>query len=227
MQPNQYVTKLVKFTQILITKGFVSASLLMWLEHSTKSVGHKCILARNVYLILESYLNQRKFFVKYKDETSNLNDISAGVPQGSVLGPILYLLFTADIPLPTAANTMLATFADDTVVVSSDRSIEIATKNLQDAINLIVAWFNEWNLCINEDKSVQVIFTTRNNFIAITVFINGKQVNIEKSAKYLGIQVHLNSKLNYRQHLKVKSKQIQLKLREFSFLIGKNSQHSA
>ena len=123
----------------------------------------------------------------------------------SVLGPILYLLFTADIPLPKAANNMLATFADDTVVVNSDLSIEIATKNLQDAINLIVAWFNEWNHCINEDKSVQVIFATRNNFI---------QVNIEKSAKYLGI--HLDSKLNHRQHLKAKSKQ--LKLKELSFL---------
>ena len=119
---------------------------------------------------------------------------------------------------------MLATFADDTVVVSSDRSIEIATKNLQDAINLIVAWFNEWNLCINEDKSVRVIFTTRNNFIPIPVFINGKQVNVEKSAKNLGI--HLDSKLSYRQHLKAKSKQIQLKLRELSFLIGKNTRLS-
>ena len=48
----------------------------------------------------------------------NLNDISAELSQGSVQGPILYLLFTADISLPTAANTMLTTFVEDTVVSS-------------------------------------------------------------------------------------------------------------
>ena len=119
---------------------------------------------------------------------------------------------------------MLATFADDTVVARSHRSIEIATKNLQDAINLIVTWFYEWNLCINEDKSVQVIFTTGNNFIPTPVFIYGKRVNIEKSAKYFGI--HLDSALIYRQHLKAKSKQIQLKLRELPIELRLEKTHN-
>ena len=70
---------------------------------------------------------------------------------------------------------------------------------------MIVAWFNEWNLFINSDSSVQVIFTTRNNFLPIAVYINGKPVNIEKSPG-----IHLDSKLNYRQHLNAKFKQIHL-----------------
>jgi hypothetical protein len=58
--------------------------------------------------ILKSYLSERYFRVKQEDEYSGLKPIKAGVPQGSVLGPVLYLIYTSDIPQPE--GTTVATF---------------------------------------------------------------------------------------------------------------------
>ena len=76
-------------------------------------------LPYNIFKILESYLKDRTFYVKFKDKTSALHAVKSGVPQGSVLGPILYLLYTADIPIPSNQYSMIATFADDTVLIKT------------------------------------------------------------------------------------------------------------
>jgi hypothetical protein len=75
--------------------------------------------------ILESYLAERFFREKQGDAYSELKEIKAGVPQGSVLGPILYLLYTSD--LPDLGNNTVATFVDDTAILSVGQ----ATRNLQ------------------------------------------------------------------------------------------------
>ena len=68
--------------------------------------------------LLRSYISERSFQVKLEDAVSNSYTIMARVPQGSVLGPLLYTLFTAD--LPSSNDTNIATFADDTVIMSND-----------------------------------------------------------------------------------------------------------
>ena len=75
-----------------------------------RSVPHPC------YIVLKSYLENRCFEVKVGDAISKLYPIKAGVPQGSVLGPLLYLLYTADLPITN--DTTTATFADDTAVLA-------------------------------------------------------------------------------------------------------------
>jgi hypothetical protein len=68
-------------------------------------------LPLNYFLILNSYMSNRHFVVKVNTELTGLTPINAGVPQGSVLGPSLYLLYTADHP--TSPDSITATFADD------------------------------------------------------------------------------------------------------------------
>jgi hypothetical protein len=78
----------------------------------------KKILPSTLYLILKSYLEDRFLRVRQGGELSSYVPVEASVPQGSVLGPFLYNVYTADIP--THPNTLIATFADDTCILASD-----------------------------------------------------------------------------------------------------------
>ena len=78
-----------------------------------------CYLLR-FYLLLKSYLFERKFYVKVQDNFSSIKLIKSGVPQGSVLGPVLYTIFTSDMPFSsTARDIVMASYADDTAPLSS------------------------------------------------------------------------------------------------------------
>jgi len=84
----------------------------------------------DLYAIIKSYLFQRTFRVKFGEVVTQLKDINSGVPQGSMLGPLLYLLYTTDLPI--APDTITATYADDTAILTAQdhvlRSIPALTK---------------------------------------------------------------------------------------------------
>jgi hypothetical protein len=70
--------------------------------------------------------------------------MASGVPQGSVLGPILYILDTSD--LPTMPNTVMGTFADDTAMLSSHHNIIIAASYIQEHLDQLQLWMNKWRV---------------------------------------------------------------------------------
>jgi len=89
----------------------------------------KASLPGPYYLDLQSYLNDRYFQVRYNGVCSDCYEVRSGVPQGSVLGPLLYLLFTAD--LPTTDYTTIVTFADDTGLLAVHRDPAVESQRLQ------------------------------------------------------------------------------------------------
>lgn len=95
----------------------------------------KKALPNHLYGILKSFLQQRHFIVQSGEALSDLCPIQAGVPQGSVLGPTLYLLFTAD--LPTSESLTTGTFADDTAILAAHSDPKIASQILQEGLNNI------------------------------------------------------------------------------------------
>ena len=90
--------------------------------------------------ILNSYITERYFWIKKEETYSELREIHAGVPQGSVIGPILYLLYTID--LQTFEQNAVATFANDTIMAVGDNVIE-TTQKLQAAIVKTEKWTNK------------------------------------------------------------------------------------
>jgi hypothetical protein len=98
----------------------------------------KSKLAEQLYLVLKSYLEEQYFQVKIDDTLSDYHLIKAGVPHGSVIGPLLYLIYTADAI--TRNNTLIATFADDTAVLSSDVDPARAAERLHHHLNLLQNW---------------------------------------------------------------------------------------
>ncbi len=138
------------------------------------------------YWILPSYQTYRQFPVVNGITQSMPYRVRAVVPNGSVLGLMLYLLYKADGPQPTLANMVLATFVDDTALLTASTSYPIASSELQVVTNSVITWTNKWKLEINETKSAYIDFALRKyNNNPITV--NGVVVPYTV-AKYLRIQ---------------------------------------
>lgn len=175
----------------------------------------------SMFTILKSYLEERYYRVKHEADTSKIYPIRSGVPQGSVLGPILYLIFTHDIP--TNENVTTTTFADDTAMLVTDENPATATESLQRHIRNIEKWTKKWRIKINESKSQHIIFTKCRK-ISPNIEINNKAIPQAESVKYLGM--HLDKTLTWRTHIWKKRQQLNLKFRKHYWILGRTSKLS-
>jgi hypothetical protein len=175
----------------------------------------------HLYALLRSYLSQRYFDIKTNDSSPSYYPISSGVPQGSVLGPLLYLIYTADIP--TKNTTIMATFADDTAILALDHDPRAAAAKLQEHLDALQSWLNRWRIHVNTDKSANINFTTR-NIQTPPLLLNNDPIPQKKEVKYLGL--HLDTKLTWRAHITAKKRQLNIQTRKLQWLIGRQSKLS-
>lgn len=174
-----------------------------------------------VYSLLKSYLENRNYYVSIRDECSEIYNINAGVPQGSVLSPILYTLYTAD--MPTAENICTATYADDTALLAVDESPTEASSILQRHLYSIEEWLKKWNIRVNATKSAHITFSLRKEATP-TINLNRIPIPQVDCVKYLGI--HMDKRLTWGAHVKAKRNQLNLKTKKMYWLLGYKSELS-
>lgn len=169
--------------------------------------------------ILSSYIFDRYFRVRFDDSYSTFKPIKAGVPQGSVLSPLLYSLYTSNIPRPRK-GCKLGVFADDTVYVATAPKYEQTVDLLQASLGDMQEWTSSDRTKLNASKSENVVFTNK-QYVHSPLTLNGTPVPHVMRAKYLGLI--MDSKLKWREHILKKREQIRLKNRQMLWLLGRRS----
>ncbi|XP_049798647.1 uncharacterized protein LOC126232433 [Schistocerca nitens] len=127
------------------------------------------LAVRSVRSLQLSYLQHRTFAVRVDDALSTARPICAGVPQGSVLGPVLYTLYTSDLPTPPRVEK--AIYADDTMLFTRSRWRDVMRPRLQSACNLLEEWATNWRIRFNPAKTQGSDLSVENGLLIYRMYI--------------------------------------------------------
>jgi hypothetical protein len=127
-------------------------------------------------------------------------------------------MFTSDFP--QEPNITTGTFVDDTVILTSHNDVLRASSCLQEYVIILQRWLQKWKIKINESKSTHLTFTLRND-PSPPLSLNNVEIPPATTVKYLGM--HLESKLNWKDHIIKKRKQMDLRHKELYWLLGRKS----
>ena len=154
---------------------------------------------------ISNYLTNRKQYVEFEKHKSDMCNIKCGVPQGSIFGPLLYLIYVNDISAST--DYILLSFADDTSLYLSDSNIDTLFQTANVEINNLYDWFCANRLSLNANKTKFIVIRPPNlkcEFAKLNIKINGvclQQIGKhtdECSTKFLG--VHIDEHLSWKYH---------------------------
>ena len=153
-----------------------------------------------MYNWFQSYLTNRKQFVRYNNITSPSKPVFIGVPQGTILGPILFLIYTNDFTNLTS-DSLIVKYADDSSVVSHSNELSSLNNKMQTAVNEGAKWLNDNRMVINPNKSNYIIIghlkiTCQNSF---NLHINNNPLTPCTNAKLLGIII--DDQLCWKNHV--------------------------
>ena len=148
----------------------------------------------------ENYLNERWQRVVIEDVASAWSPVTSGVPQGSILGPLLFVMFINDLPDNVSPGTVSSLYADDSKLYREIRSKE-ECQCLQEDLNQLEKWSNESRMWFNTDKCKVLIISRKQNPIKFPYRIYGRELSPCQEEKDLGILVSNNLKCQVRKTL--------------------------
>ena len=191
--------------------GFFTTALFLDLSKAFDTLEHKVLLKKlEKYGIrgacldwFKSYLCDRKVRVKCqvassgKTEYSDYQTVNYGCPQGSCLGPLIFLLFTNDLYTHLNHCSSLL-FADDTTLYKTHRNLNYLRWCLQDDMNTLVDWFRANKLTLNIEKTICILFQPSNSEHSFEIMIGNCKILSCQFTKFLGIW--LDQHLNWTTH---------------------------
>ena len=226
------IDTIVRFTEDIyknLNEGQTTIAVYIDLRKAFDTVNHGILLkkmkllgikGRN-YNWIENYLRDRSQCTVANNISSLTSPVKCGVPQGSVLGPLLFLIYVNDMK-NILCHSHHYLYADDTVIyISGTNTIDVVNK-LQDDLNNYNIWCKGNKLTVNTKKSDFVIYGTKSKVSKIHYLelkLNGENLSRVPFYKYLG--VFLDTNLNFNKHVDVSKKLISHKL----YLLSKIRKH--
>jgi hypothetical protein len=243
-QKKKGTTEALKFLNDEIAKalneGKFIGTILIDLQKAFDTINREIILQKlntvglrgKILEILKSYLNSRKSYVRIENKLSEQLECPDGVPQGSILGPLLFLIYVNDIGDGNLDRFIL--FADDIFLYSFETNYELMIANLQKSFNEISGWCVKNEVFINEEKTMMMEIKTPHaqpyNSRNIVLHLNHEFGNCTKecvslkktkTAKYLGLE--LDSSWKSEAHvlkLILKLRQLMPKIYQLRKILG-------
>ena len=202
-------TALVEFTDFIhngLTKKHNVGSIFMDLSKAFDVMDHSILKIklehygfRGKFLdFLMSFLMQRKYYVHVNGHRSDIKTVNIGVPQGSTLGPLLFLIFINDMKNCSRILKFIQ-FADDTTLLFSSSDIKILNEILEREANKVILWFNANKLIINLTKTNCMMFSNKRNIPQLNITLNNTVLEVKSETTFLGVVI--DNKLSWKAHI--------------------------
>ena len=181
-----------------------AGAILTDLSKAFDCLNHNLLLAKmdaygfdkSALLFIQDYLNKRKQRTKVNGSYSSWLDLIYGVPQGSILGPLLFNIFINDM-FYFIKETKIANYADDNTVYTVDKNIQNLLQTLENETNLILDWFPTNEMKPNDDKCHLIVC----NQEKLSVTLGNESIDSTDTVELLGITIDKN--LNFTEHVSV------------------------
>ena len=205
-----------------LNKKQIALLLLIDFSKAFDMVDHGILLAKlNHYGIrgnalnwLASYLNNRKQYVSVNGKNSSQAYLKYGVPQGSILGPLLFLIYINDIPnICQIAKFIL--YADDANIIVTGSNITEIKNNIYILTQKLVTWVNINGLALNLKKTKYMLFSRKRGLEDFEVMINRTKIERKTESRFLGVIV--DEKLNWSKHIQT----LKSKMSKYIGIMGK------
>ena len=185
---------------VLVLLDFSKAFDQVWREKLLLSL-HNIGIPLQYIRWLYQFLRNRYGKVKFNGSMSTNTQLQQGVPQGSVLSPLLFILYINTLALQLPDININALFADDVTLLAVRRTLEAAQRDAQKSVDIVVEWAKEWKLKLNATKSEVSFFShfSGDKNLEPTILIEGKPIGFNKTPRLLGVT--LDRSLTFTPHV--------------------------